>query len=200
MHRRLFFALLLVALMALVPVGLALAQGGDPPLVPNTGDGIPEDAVLVDVQRLDSCDEDSKPEDLCYFELYQAGPQGQGAKLGVGETRSTAWYICSIRAYNWLDRHVGTLTNYTQAEKGENPPGYKKWKLITENNTTWAYFGYYWDNVSGPTPDPGWGTWEYDASTRSDGRLNLWPQYKWFYVGPSFHTDHRWNCFGGSYY
>ena len=200
MHRRLFFALLLVVLMALVPVGLALAQEGDPPLVPNTSDGIPVDAVLVDVQRLDSCGEDAKPDDLCYFELYQAGPQGQDAEIGVGETRdSTAWYTCIIRVYNQLGSHKGTLTNYTQATKGEHPTGYKKWKLITGYNTTWAATGYYWSNVSGPTPDPGWGTWEYEASTRSDGKFNSLPQYTWYYVGPSFHTNHYWNCFGERY-
>ncbi len=199
MHRKLYFALLLIALLALVPVGLALAQEGDPPLVPNTGDGVTEDAVLVNVQRHDDCDEDSKPEELCYFELYQAGPQEQASKNSGEGTRSTAWYICSIRAYNGLGYHVGTLTNNTQAEKGENPPGYKKWKLITGYNTTWAAFGYYWSNVSGPTADPGWGTWEYEAFTRSDGKLNFWPQYKWYYVGAAFHTNHRWNCFGDDY-
>lgn len=67
MHKKLFFALLLIALMALVPARLALAQEEDPPIPPTTekpdnGEihGIPKYPITVDGVRYE-------PEEITKF-------------------------------------------------------------------------------------------------------------------------------------
>ncbi len=198
MKRRTVLYMLGVLISLLLVIGMVRTEEGVLPSTGDSYDGIPEDAVVVDVQRLDTCDEDSDPNDLCYYVVLKAGPEEVRPSGVMAPLSTTNWYICGIRAYNYLGGHVGTLTNYTQATYDDVV--YDKWKLLTGFNTTWAATGYSWSNLSGPNPNPGWNVWTYSGSTRSDGKLTWISTWKWYWAKNLFYRYGNWGCTGGSYY
>lgn len=199
MIRGIRFILYSIFCLSLIfPSGFVMAQSNPKQPSPFMYSEIPEGAVVIGTQYLDTCGGKFYPEKPCYLVSFMKGPAQNNEAILSGAINSVNWYTCGYSIKNFLGNTVATFANVTQAEYSSSYPYAYHWNLYSGYNSVWAAFGYSWDDLYGPDPYPGWNQWSQLSNTYSQGTLHYLASPNDYYAQLNFYSSGSWNCRAGA--
>lgn len=187
-----FLVFLLLAVMLAIQFVPVSAQGNTPPPPDQLTQAQMKNAVVVGdgstvsrsnkegaTYRFAVCDE-SNPEAPCYFTVTGNGTfYDNTSKSSITPLASNATISCGVNIYNYVGNLAARFKqniNVTFGGTYGQTPVTLNWGDLGGTATYVPY--YYWQNVTGPNPNPGWGVYVSRSGTaysNASGLLNYAP-------------------------